>query len=267
METSNRSLLARLVERPVPPGVGKVDFTTAMHQLGFTSVFDIVALPKSEFIHQLARCNDDDGAQAYETALSYTTQLQWLHDQPRPASRSKRDRESNGPSLLNEDGENACPPDAIAAIDSPVAYLRTLFLFATQLEKNGRGTQAKIPLSQRRPDLKNLLIDHDTTFAQRPLLTLIDDMLRKQIKHHHPHDKLHPLLSEQHYPLTLPYHHHHLQCRLGLSGTQHTLGELNYRVSKRLPFRYSIAHECPGDCYRWTTKPSIHIPTSSFAPH
>ncbi|MFL1549383.1 Tc toxin subunit A [Pseudomonas sp. D47] len=240
METSNRSLLARLVERPVPPGAGKVDFTTAMHQLGFTSVFDIVELPKTEFIHQLARCNDDDGAQAYENALSYTTQLQWLYDQqhvnaPAPM-RSKRDVESNVPSLLNEDWGNACHPDAIAAIDSPVAYLRALFLFATQLEKNGRGTKAKILLNQRRPDLKNLPIDHDTTFAQRPLLTLIDEMLRKQIKHHHPQEKLHSLLSGQHYPLTLPYHHHHLQCRLGLSGTQHALGELNYRLSKRLPF-------------------------------
>ncbi|MGR3886331.1 Tc toxin subunit A [Pseudomonas sp. 1152_12] len=240
METSNRSLLARLVERPVPPGVGKVDFTTAMHQLGFTSVFDIVELPKTEFIHQLARCNDDDGAQAYENALSYTTQLQWLYDQqqvnaPAP-TRSKRDVESNVPSRLNEDWGNACHPDAIAAIDSPVAYLRALFLFATQLEKNGRGTKAKIPLNQRRPDLKTLSIDHDTTFAQRPLLTLIDDMLHKQIKLHHPQKKLYPLLSTQHYPLTLPYHHHHLQCRLGLSGTQHALGELNYRLSKRLPF-------------------------------
>ena len=240
METSNRSLLARLVERPVPPSAGKVDFTTAMNLLGFTSVFDIVELPKAEFIRKLARHNDDDGAQAYENALSYTMQLQWLYDQQQvnaPAlTRSKRDLASNVPSLLNEDWGNACHPDAIAAIDSPVAYLRALFLFATQLENNGRGTQAKTPLSQRRPDLRNLLIDHDTTFAQRPLLTLIDDMLRKQIKQHHPQEKLHPLLSKQHYPLTLPYHHHHLQCRLGLSGTRHALGELSYRLSKRLPF-------------------------------
>ena len=169
METSNRSLLARLVERPVPPGVGKVDFTSAMNQLGFTSVFDIVEMPKAEFIRQLARYNDDDGAHAYENALSYTTQLQWLYDQqpvnaPPASTRSKRDLGANVPSLLNEDWGTVCPPDAIAAIDSPVAYLRALFLFATQLENNGTGTQHKILLSQRRPDLKNLLIDHDTTF-------------------------------------------------------------------------------------------------------
>lgn len=241
METLNHSLLARLVEQPVPPGVGKVDFTNAMSQLGVTSIFDIVERPKAEFIRQLARCNDDDGAQAYENALSYATQLQWLYDQQpvnaRPAAtRHKRDQESNVPDVFNEDWENTCPPGAIAAIDSPVAYLRTLFLFATQLEMNGTGTKAKIPLSQRRPDLKNIAIDHDTTFAQRPLLTLIEDMLRKQIKLHHPQEKLHQLLSEQFYPLTLPYHHHHLQCRLGLSGTQHALGEMNYRLSERLPF-------------------------------
>ncbi|MBC3961864.1 Tc toxin subunit A [Pseudomonas simiae] len=239
METLNRSLLARLVEQPVTPSVGKVDFNTAMDLLRFTSVFDIVELPEAEFIRRLAQYNDDDGAQAYKNACSYTTQLQWLYDQQplnAPHARSKRDLEPSAPSLLNEDWGNVCHPDAIAAIDSPVAYLRALFLFATQLEKNGRGTKTKILLSQRRPELKNLPIDHDTTFAQRPLLTLIDDMLRKQIKLHHPQEKVRALLSKQRYPLTLPYHHHHLQCRLGLSGTQHALGELNYRISKRLPF-------------------------------
>ena len=237
METSNHSLLARLVERPVAPGEGKVDFTTAMGQLGFTSVFDIVELPKDEFIRQLALYNDDDGAHAYENALSYTTQLQWLYyHAPAASTRDKRELETNVASPLKEDWGNACHPDAIDAIDSPVAYLRALFLFATQLENNGKGPKDKILLSERRPDLKTLLIDHDTTFTQRPLLTLIDDMLHKQVQLHHPKAELHTLLSQQRYPLTLPYHHHHLQCRLGLSGTRHALGELNYRVSKRLPY-------------------------------
>nr|WP_314561489.1 Tc toxin subunit A [uncultured Pseudomonas sp.] len=241
METSNRSLLARLVERPAPCGVGKVDFITALSQLGFTSVFDIIELPKAAFIRELARLNDDEGAAAYENALSYATQLQWLYDlqqasAPPAATRSKRNQPSTVHNLLDEDWGNACHPDAIAAIDSPVAYLRALFLFATQLEKNALGTQSKIPLSQRRPDLSALMIDHDTTFAQRPLLTLIDDMLRVQISQHHPQENLQSLLSQQPYPLTLPYHHHHAQCRLGLSGTRYALGELNYRLSKRLPF-------------------------------
>ena len=104
METSNHSLLARLVERPVAPGEGKVDFTTAMGQLGFTSVFDIVELPKDEFIRQLALYNDDDGAHAYENALSYTTQLQWLYyHAPAASTRDKRELETNVASPLKEE--------------------------------------------------------------------------------------------------------------------------------------------------------------------
>ncbi|WP_278406231.1 Tc toxin subunit A [Pseudomonas rhodesiae] len=239
MHTLSSPLLARLLDRPAPPGEGKVDFSTALHQLGVTSVFDIVRLPRADFIRQLGRVNDDDGAQAYDTALAYATQLQWLYElQPTdtPPARSKRELDASGSSLLAEDWANACAPDALAALDSPVAYLRTLYLFARQLEQNGVGTCDKVLLSQRRPDLEALVIDHDSTFTQRPLLTLVDDMLRKHIKYHHPRQKLYRLLSTQHYPLTLPYHHHHYQCRLGLDGTRHRVGELNYRISKRLPF-------------------------------
>jgi len=244
MDTSNPSspLLAQLVEHPVTPGAGSGDFTTASSRLNLTSVFDIVEQPKAEFIRQLAQYTDDDGAQAYENALSYATQLQWLHDQqsvnPRPSpSRSKRDLGSKAPSPLDEDWGNVCHPEAIAAIDSPVAYLRTLFLFATQLEKKGAATgKKKILLSQRRPDLGRLLIDHDTTFSQRPLLTLIDEMLHMQINLHHPDKDLHQQLRKARYPMALPYHHHHRQCQLALSGTRYSLGELNYRISKRLPF-------------------------------
>jgi hypothetical protein len=150
MDTSTPSspLLAQLVEHPVTPGAGRVDLSTALNRLNLASVFDIVDQPKAEFIRQLAQYTDDDGAQAYENALSYATQLQWLHDQqsfsPRPApSHSKRDLGSKAPSPLNEDWGNVCHPEAIAAIDSPVAYLRTLFLFATQLEKKTAATSKK----------------------------------------------------------------------------------------------------------------------------
>ena len=241
MLTSSSPLLARLVERPVPPGEGKVDFCTALHQLGITSVFDIVRLPRADFIGRLGRCNDDDGAQAYDTALAYATQLQWLHDlQPdHSVSAPARDKRALASGITGQpetDWANACAPDALAALDSPVAYLRTLFLFALQLEKNGTGTQDKIPLGQRRPDLETLLIDHDSTFTERPLLTLVDELLRRQITLHHPGQHLNRLLSTRHYPLALPYHHHHAQVRLGLAGTGYSLGELNYRISRRLPF-------------------------------
>jgi hypothetical protein len=42
-------------------------------------------------------------------------------------------------------------------------------------------------------------------------------------------------LSETWYPFSLPYHFHHQQCRLGLSGDKPMLGELNYRISRQLP--------------------------------
>ena len=240
METSNSPLLAKLVDTSVTPGEGKVEFLSALSQLGITSVLDIVELPKAQFIENLAELNDDDGALAYDRALSFATQLQWLGDQQPLAfspglKRSEREVKAVTSSVLDEDWGNFCAPDALAAIDSPVAYLRALYLFATQLEKNGKGSQKKILLSERRPDLQTLQIDHDTTFGQRPLLSIMEEVLREQLRRHHPAQELHSLLSAQHYPLALPYHHHHHQCRLGLAGTQYSLGELNYRISKRLP--------------------------------
>lgn len=240
METSNSPLLDRLMENPVTPGPGRLDFITALKRLNITDVVAIAALPKAQFIKELARFNDDDGAQAYDKALSFTTQLQWLCDQQQftvdPAlKRSKRELGSPYSSLLEENWEDVCDPHAIAAVDSPVAYLRTLYLFAMHLENKGAPNEKRIPLGVRRPDLQNLLIDHDATFRQRPMLSIIDDVLREQIRQHQPGQDLHLLLSEQHYPLTQPYHHHHYQCRLGLSGTGYGPGELNHRIGKRAP--------------------------------
>lgn len=241
MEEPSSPLLPKLVENPVVPGKDKVDFSTAASALKLISVFDIADMPKAEFMQKLATLNEDDGALIHDTACAYATQLQWLYDQQlsspaKPPSRSKRDVKLSDSTPLGDDWSSVCAPDAIAAIDSPVAYLRALYLFARQLEENGGETGKKNLLSQRRPDLQTLEIDHESTFGQRPLLSLVDDILRKQIERHHPNEKLHPLLSKQPYPLMLPYHHHHHQCRLGLSGTRHALGELNYRISKRLPF-------------------------------
>lgn len=241
MTKTSSLLLPKLVENPVVPREGKVDFIAAASMLDLTSVFDIADMPKAEFIKKLAMLNEDNGAVIHNAALAYASQLQWLYDQQLPAptqtpARKKRGMELAYSTQFDDDWSSICAPGAIAAIDSPVAYLRALYLFATQLEQTGAGPGTKNLLSKRRPDLKTLKIDHASTFAQRPLLSLVDEMLRKQIELHHIDEELNALLTKQHYPLMLPYHHHHHQCRLGLSGTQHTLGELNYRISLQLPF-------------------------------
>ncbi|MFO2464137.1 Tc toxin subunit A [Pseudomonas sp. 15FMM2] len=242
MDILSSPLLLNLIANPVTPGRGKVDFKTALVKLGITSIFDIVEMPRADFAQRLNELNDDNSAQAYDNALVYATQLQWLYEHQSlsstqaPPPRSKRDLESTYATTFEENWGSICAPDAIAAIDSPAAYLRALVLFARQVEANGKGSLAKVTLKERRPDLDELQIDQESTFSQRPLLSIIDTILRQHIATARPNQHINTLLSTHYYPYVLPYNVHHHQCCLGLPGTLHSLGELNYRISKRLPF-------------------------------
>jgi hypothetical protein len=242
MQADNSSLLAQLIDHADPPAPGRDDFQTALQRLNIHSVLDIVRVSEKAFAEQLATCNDDDAHAVYHKAKSAAAQLERLFREQqvsstRPSPRAERDvaadTDATYQALFNENWKQFCASSSIAAVDSPAAYLRALYLFALQLEQNAKGAGA-LTLSARRADLKDLLIDQHSVAGQVPMLSIINQTLLSNIAGANANDA-YALLSETWYPFSLPYHFHHQQCRLGLSGDKPMLGELNYRISRQLP--------------------------------
>lgn len=235
------------------PRKGRLNFLDAMAYMGVASVFDIIGQPKSQFVADLSAVCDADGALAYDNAQCYAAQIGSLYrehlvsdgsSQPTRQRTGVRALLESGTSysrLFNENWDQFCKVGALAALDSPVAYLRSIYRLATMtLEVTGQGTTPKILLDTRRPDLKNLLIDHDSTLKPRPMLELVNDVLKAGITRYlqgKPDQgrPIHDVLAERRHPFIFPYHFAHHQCLLALGGKKPALGALNYRISLRLP--------------------------------
>lgn len=248
MDVSNESLLHRLVNFQDNEHGTAVDFKTALQRMGVESVFDIVRMTRAQFTLALAEHTDADAGQAYDNALSFARQISRLYQEHQLSSgnahrRVRRGTDSDSTSnpatyqtLFNENWAQFCAEGDIAAIDSPVAYLRALYLFASQLEKSSTPADSNT-LDKRRPDLKALMLDHQSAFVTKPMLSIVNDTLTSHIQTHLNNEQsVHQALASSRYPLSLPYDLHHHQCLLGLGANKPKLGELSYRVSLKLPF-------------------------------
>jgi len=173
-------LLHSLIDSPKPPAENRHDFKKTLALLNLHSVFDIIRLSRSEYIEQVRQHCDDDAGLAYDNACGYASQLEFLYREQALASdenvRRKRQTQGDDPAsdahtgptyaaLFNEDWNTFCETSSITAVDSPAAYLRDLYLFAQQVEKTGTDSK-RIPLSTRRPELKDLVIDSESLTRQ-----------------------------------------------------------------------------------------------------
>ncbi|WP_392885456.1 Tc toxin subunit A [Pseudomonas migulae] len=259
MADENNSLMNALVQADGPRKKGRVGFEKAMQKMGFTSVFDIIRLPKPAFARQLARHSDADAELAYDNAMAYAALIARLYREHKTSSGTfqqlaqrsgVRSLVSGGPTfthLFEENWDEFCKVGAIAAIDSPVAYLSALHVFIQQLEATSTDPK-RILLDKRRPDLKDLLITRESTFTPRPMLDIVNDVLSSHLRTYLdgiPADKpksTHQVLAERRYPFELPYNFYHHQCQLGLSAKKPGLGELNYRASLLLPIEQAATN-------------------------
>ena len=144
--------------------------------------------------------------------------------------------------LFKDDWNSFCSSTSLAAVDSPAAYLQALYRFALEVEGTGQGTAAKITLARRRPMLKDLLVDAENTTRQLPLLALVNETLLEPVKAYLKKNRdiygdstVEQVLAELRYPFALPFDLAHRQCVLGLGDKKPGLGELNYRISLKLP--------------------------------
>jgi hypothetical protein len=246
-----RNLVSEIADKSSQPG--KVSFITAMQQMSMTSVFDIIGQSKPRFVERLGEICDADGALAYDNAMCYAVQIGGLYREHRVSSGKPQDLTQRtgvralvdvGPSypnLFKENWDEFCKVGAIAALDSPVAYLSSLYQFATRtLETSGQGDRPKILLGKRRPDIASLVIDQQSTFTPRPMLELVNGILKEDIQRYRKgkpdeNKPVYELLAERRYPFIFPYHFAHHQCRLGLAKKKLGLGVLNYLISREVP--------------------------------
>lgn len=228
-------------------------FKAALLALDLYSVFDIIRLSRNDFIDRLAEYCDDDGGEAYDNAVGYSSQIELLARDPSSrdddTTRNRRGAITDPHSsptyatLFPGNGDAFCSASSLAAVDSPAAYLRALYMFALQLEQTGKGTQEKITLNRRRPTLKDLLIDDENTHRELPMLTLVNETLSGPLKKYlndnrdlYGNRTVEQVLTELRYPFELPFDLAHQQCVLSLSDQKPRLGALNYLISLKLPY-------------------------------
>lgn len=104
--------------------------------------------------------------------------------------------------------DSLCPPDALESIASPVAYLIELLKWIEHRIESLPGTAGKLPLHDRRKDLKPLPVDFNAVHRSVSAVDIIVPVLETFIEKHKPQTKLEDAMIEARYPNGLPYYQH-----------------------------------------------------------
>jgi hypothetical protein len=138
-------------------------FEAALKTLDVRSVFDIIRQPKAHFCEQFSELcehhpvlNELNPELTYDHAMCYAVQIGRLYREEQVSSSDIANSGFNTPDspkyqdLFNEQWDEFCKVGAIAAIDSPVAYLRSLYRLITDVIESGDdGSRPKIKLDTR----------------------------------------------------------------------------------------------------------------------
>ncbi|WP_417696090.1 Tc toxin subunit A [Pseudomonas sp.] len=114
-----------------------------------------------------------------------------------------------GPSfelLFNPRFDSLCPPQALESIASPVAYLIELMRWIEQRIEAASSDASKLPLHDRRKDLKPLSVDFNSVHQSVSSVDIIVPVLEKFINV--PAADLEQAMIEARYPNGLPYFQH-----------------------------------------------------------
>lgn len=121
-----------------------------------------------------------------------------------------------GPSfeqLFQTDFDTLCPPDALESVTSPVAYcIELLRWIRDRVEPSGKddgdGGDKKLPLHDRRKDLKALAVDFNAVHQSVSAVDIIVSVLETFIKGEGGAADLEQALIDARYPNGLPYYQH-----------------------------------------------------------
>lgn len=120
-----------------------------------------------------------------------------------------------------------CPPNAIEATTSPIAYLTDLYREVDKIEATAKGQS--FPLATRRPDLAGLMLDHTALNQIVPTLTLSNEILETSISQflneHHNGMAVDDALLQTRYPMGLPYERYQQQITYVLGRKKQSPGD------------------------------------------
>ncbi|MBV4550569.1 virulence plasmid 28 protein [Pseudomonas sp. SWRI102] len=132
--------------------------------------------------------------------------------------------------------DRLCPPQALESLTSPVAYLIELLRWIEQRIEAVSGDSLKLPLHDRRKDLKPLAVDFNAVHQSVSAVDIIVPVLETFINSHEPPADIEQALIEARYPNGLPYYQHWVT--LDTVARQHDLsvGDFAHRVDLSFPY-------------------------------
>lgn len=247
-------------------------------ELGYESVFDIVAMSKKSFMDKNQWLLGEECEQVYALAVgvAHVVRRQFLKSRAK-----KKDDAPSEPLLLSEtvaeeqetalpleeenslmasaqsalsptwdnlfqeDWLNYCQENAPEANHSPAAYLTWLYHQAQSFENDLGGVDI-INLDTRRPDLGAMLVDDNAINQVVPALQLVNEVLDSTIspwiEKKTPGTTVNKTLSTTRYPSLLPYHFPHDQTDLALNNADVSLNDIISQSDTQWPYFLTSGH-------------------------
>ncbi len=205
----------------------------------FTSVFSIARSNTAQLLKADPLLHISDARSLHAHAIAMTAMVaRQFREQRLTASVRRAVRSDSGikglvdaptyTDMFNPDWANHCPPDAIEATTSPIAYLADLYRETAAVEAMGDKDSA-VTLASRRPDLAGLMLDHTALNRIEPTLVLVNEILHTSIRNYLDgislNDKsVDDVLLETRYPFALPYERYQQQINYVLERKQRLPG-------------------------------------------
>ncbi|HCN63656.1 MAG TPA: hypothetical protein DIT33_09685 [Pseudomonas sp.] len=229
----------------------------------FDSVFDIAAQPLARLLATDPKMHISEARPLLQQAkvLAAHSARQFREQRLTTSIRNAYPSETgvkgliDGPTytgMFDPDWAAHCPPDAIEATTSPIAYLADLYREALTIEDNPLAL-GNITLAQRRPDLAELILDHTALNQIEPTLVLVNDILETSIRtyldeHSREETLVDDVLLQARYPQTLPYERYQQQINYVLGRKQRSPGDVIRCIDPAYPyFKEPGAHSLHSD--------------------
>jgi hypothetical protein len=225
--------------------------STTLRDAGYHSVFDVVRVPRKQFINQHTGQFGGNTTAVYELATGFATQISRLYRESASSNRAQnkpvfqsglQSLQQSGPTWLGLFDDNwaaFCLASSPEANDSPVSYLTWLYNEALGYESTMKtaGGTGMITLAERRPDLATLKLDDDAINQVIPSLQLVNEILENVIQADiATTTTVYKTLAITRYPNLLPYHYAHEQTILSLDDCYQSLRDVISQVDDSWPY-------------------------------